>query len=313
MPRLREVFMAIYILKRLGVMLAVLTVTSIIAFLLLHLTGDPAATMAGDGASPEDVRVIRETYGFNRPLPIQYLEWVRGIFAGDFGRSYYLRRDVAELLPERLAVTATLGVSALTFALVLSITLGVAAALRPNTIIDRFALWLAVAGQAMPSFLVAIGLMYIFGVWLRVLPISGGDTWQHYILPVVALGYYATPSIMRLTRSGMMEALQSDHVRTARAYGLSRWRVVLRHALRHAIAPIVSIAAVEMGFMLGGSIIIESVFSLKGIGYLAWESIQRADIQVIQAILLVIAAAYAILTLVADLVNAALDPRIRVS
>jgi len=118
---------------------------------------------------------------------------------------------------------------------------------------------------------------------------------------------------MRLTRSGMMEALQSDHVRTARAYGLSRWRVVLRHALRHAIAPIVSIAAVEMGFMLGGSIIIESVFSLKGIGYLAWESIQRADIQVIQAILLVIAAAYAILTLVADLVNAALDPRIRVS
>ena len=132
-------------------------------------------------------------------------------------------------------------------------------------------------------------------------------------MPSVALGYYATPAIMRLTRSGMLDVMQADHVRTARAYGLTPWRVVVRHGLRHAIVPVVSLAAVQLGFMLGGSIIIESIFSLKGIGHLAWESIQRADIEVIQAILLLIAVAYAILTLVADLLNAALDPRIRIS
>jgi peptide/nickel transport system permease protein len=147
---------------------------------------------------------------------------------------------------------------------------------------------------------------------LRWLPVSGDATWQHFILPAVALGYYATPAIMRLTRSGMMETLQSDHVRTARAFGLSPWSVVIRHGLRHAIIPVVSLAAVQLGFMLGGSIVIETVFSLRGVGYLAWQSIQRADIEVIQAILLIVAATYALLTLLADILNAALDPRIRV-
>ena len=187
------------------------------------------------------------------------------------------------------------------------------AALRPNTVIDRISLWLAVAGQALPSFLFALGLMYLFGVYLRWLPISGDSTWAHFIMPSVALGYYATPAIMRLTRSGMLDVMQADHVRTARAYGLTPWRVVVRHGLRHAIVPVVSLAAVQLGFMLGGSIVIETIFSLKGIGHLAWESIQRADIEVIQAILLLITVAYAILTLVADLLNAALDPRIRIS
>ena len=305
--------MFIYLLKRLLMTILVIAVTSVIAFLLVHLSGDPAAAMAGEGASPADIASVRETFGFDRPIVFQYLEWVGRILSGELGRSYYLRMDVSDILADHLPVTATLGVMALSFALLLSIPLGVAAALRPNTIIDRVALWLAVAGQALPSFLFALGLMYLFGVYLRVLPISGGTTWAHYIMPSIALGYYATPAIMRLTRSGMMDVLQSDHVRTAKAYGLSSWRVVIRHGLRHAIVPVVSLAAVQLGFMLGGSIIIESIFSLKGIGYLAWESIQRADIEVIQAILLVIATAYAVLTLLADLLNAALDPRIRIS
>ena len=176
-----------------------------------------------------------------------------------------------------------LGVLALGFALALSIPLGVVAAPRPNTMIDRLALWIAVAGQALPSFLFALGLIYVFGVLLR-WPQSPVTRLGALILPAVALGYYATPAIMRLTRSGMIETLQSDHVRTARAFGLSRWRVVVRHGLRHAIIPVVSLAAVQLGFMLGGSIVIETVFSLKGLGYLAWQSIQRADIEVIQAI-----------------------------
>lgn len=305
--------MILFIAKRLALTVLVVFVTSIIAFLLVHLSGDPATAMAGEGATDSDIAAIRTLYGFDRPLVVQYFDWVGRVLQGDFGRSYYLRMDVATVLSEHIPVTAKLGVFALTFALLLAIPLGVIAALRPNTMIDRFALWLAVAGQALPSFLFALGLMYLLGVYFRVLPISGGSTLLHFVMPSIALGYYATPAIMRLTRSGMMDVMQSDHVRTARAYGLSPWRVVIRHGLRHAIIPVVSLAAVQLGFMLGGSIVIETIFSLKGLGYLAWESIQRSDIEVIQAILLVIATAYAVLTLVADLLNAALDPRIRIA
>ncbi len=304
--------MLIFIVKRLLVTVMVIAVTSMVAFSLVHLSGDPAVAMAGENASAEDVASIRKIYGFDRPIVEQYLTWLGRFIAGDFGRSHYLRLGVGAVLAEHMPVTATLGVLALAFALALSIPLGVLAALRPNTLVDRIALWIAVAGQALPSFLFALGLIYVFGVLLRWLPVSGDATLLHFVLPAVALGYYATPAIMRLTRSGMMEALQSDHVRTARAFGLSRWRVVIRHGLRHAIIPVVSLAAVQLGYMLGGSIVIETVFSLKGVGYLAWQSIQRADIEVIQAILLVIATLYALLTLVADILNAALDPRIRV-
>lgn len=305
--------MILFIAKRLALTCLVVFVTSIVAFMLVHLSGDPATAMAGEGATQKDIDAIRQAYGFDRPMVEQYVSWIGRVLGGDFGRSFYLRQDVAEVLGKHIPVTATLGIMALTFALLLSIPLGVIAAMRPNTLIDRFALWLAVAGQALPSFLFALGLMYVFGVYYRLLPISGDSTIWHYILPSAALGYYATPAIMRLTRSGMMDVLQSDHVRTARAYGLSPWRVVVRHALRHAVIPVVSLAAVQLGFMLGGSIVIETIFSLKGLGYLAWESIQRSDIEVIQAILLVISVTYAILTLVADLINAALDPRIRIS
>jgi len=305
--------MAYFILKRLCVTFLVIAVTSVVAFLLVHLSGDPAAAMAGEGATESDIAAVRQLYGFDRPLIVQYFDWIGRVLQGEFGRSYYLRMDVSDILAEHMPVTATLGVLALSFAMLLSIPLGVLAALNPNTLIDRIALWLAVAGQALPSFVFALGLMYLFGVYFRLLPISGGATWAHFIMPAVALGYYATPAIMRLTRSGMMDVLQSDHVRTARAYGLAPWRVVIRHGLRHAIIPVVSLAAVQLGFMLGGSIVIETIFSLKGLGYLAWESIQRADIEVIQAILLVIATTYAFLTLFADLLNAALDPRIRMS
>ncbi|MEB8386576.1 ABC transporter permease [Rhodobacteraceae bacterium KMM 6894] len=305
--------MLIYLAKRLFMTVLVIAVTSVIAFLLVHLSGDPAAAMAGEGATQADIEAVRVTYGFDRPIYAQYLDWAGRVLGGDLGRSTYLRADVTDVLATHIPVTATLGACALLFALGLSIPLGVFAALRPNTIIDRLSLWVAVAGQALPSFLFALGLIYLFGLYLRWLPISGSDSWLNYLMPSVALGYYATPAIMRLTRSGMLDVLQSDHVRTARAYGLSPWRVVIRHGLRHAVVPVVSLAAVQLGFMLGGSIVIETIFSLKGIGHLAWESIQRADIEVIQAILLVIATAYAVLTLLADLLNAALDPRIRIS
>lgn len=299
------------VIRRLAVSALVVVVVSIIAFSLVYLSGDPAVAMAGENASPSDIEAIRVDYGFDRPLYAQYGSWVDNVLHGNLGRSYFLRAPVSQIIAQHFPITATLGVSALLFALLLSIPLGVLAALRPNTLIDRIALAIAVAGQAMPSFLFGLALIYIFGVKLGWLPFSGTSSWRSYILPAIALGYYATPVIMRLTRSGMLDALQSDHVRTARAYGLSTWRVVIRHALRHAIMPVLALSAVQLGFMLGGSIIIETVFSMKGLGYLAWTSIQRSDLQVIQAILLIIACLYALLTLLADLLNAYLDPRLR--
>lgn len=300
-----------FIIKRLAVSVLVIVVVSVVAFSLVYLSGDPAAAMAGEGATQADVAAVRVTYGFDRPMYVQYGSWLSGVLHGDFGRSYYLRQPVSYILEQHFPITAKLGLSALAFALLLSIPLGVCAALRPNTLIDRIALAIAVAGQAMPSFLFGLGLIYVFGVKLGWLPFSGSSSWRNFILPAISLGYYATPVIMRLTRSGMIEALQSNHVRTAKAYGLSNWRIVIKHSLRHAIMPVLALSAVQLGFMLGGSIIIETVFSMKGLGYLAWMSIQRSDLQVIQAILLVIATLYALLTLLADLLNAALDPRLR--
>lgn len=303
--------MLMLILRRLAISALVLAVVSVIAFSLVYLSGDPATAMAGEGATPQDIQSIRAAYGFDRPIYEQYETWLNSAVHGDFGESYYLRERVSDVLLQHFPVTAQLGLMAIAFAMLLSIPLGVLAALRPNSLIDRVALTIAVAGQAMPSFLVGLGLIYVFGVWLGWMPISGASSWKHFIMPSVALGYYATPVMMRLTRSGMLDALQSDHVRTARAYGLSSWRVVVKHALRHAILPVLALSAVQLGFMLGGSIIIETVFSMKGLGYLAWTSIQRSDLQVVQAILLVIATIYAVLTLLADLLNAFLDPRLR--
>jgi len=300
-----------YLVQRLLLTLLVLLATSMLAFSLTHLAGDPAAAVAGAGASPADIEAARTLYGFDQPIWQQYLTWIGRAAGGDFGRSIYLRLPVVEVLLEYAPVTVALGLVSLVFALALSLPMGVLAALRPNPALDRVALGIAVTGQAIPSFLFALFLIYLFGVLLRWLPVSGGTDFTHLLLPAAALGYSAIPALMRLTRAGMLDALQSDHLRTARAYGLSPWRVVVRHGLRHAIVPVVSLAAVQLGFMLGGSIVIESTFALKGLGYLAWQSIQRADLWVIQAILLVVAVVYALLTLGADLLNAALDPRLR--
>ena len=305
--------MLLYALKRFGVAILVAISVSIVTFSLLHVSGDPAAAMAGESASEEDIEYVRKHYGFDRPLPVQYVDWASKAIQGDFGQSIYLKRPVSGILAERAPVTMTLGALSLTFALVLAIPLGVLAAMFPNTIIDRFALTIAVIGQALPNFFFALIMIILFGVWLRWLPISGHASWLNFIMPSIALGYYATPAIMRLTRAGMMDVLSSDYIRTARAKGLKPRVVLFKHALRNAIIPVVSFSAVQLGFMLGGSIIIESIFSLNGLGSLAWQSIQRSDFEVMQAIVLTIACFYILLTFLADLLNAYLDPRIRVA
>ena len=304
--------MLIYTLKRLGLAVLVMLTVSLISFMLTRVSGDPAIALAGEGASHEEIEFVRQQYGFDRPLIVQYVEWIGRAVRGDLGESPYLNQPVTEMIRERIGVTMTLGVCALMFAIILAIPLGILAAIRPNTWIDRIALTLSVLGQAMPSFWFGLIMIIIFGVMLRWLPISGSDTPLHFVMPTIALGYYATPAFMRLTRSGMLEVLASDHIRTARAKGLRWGKILFKHALRNAIIPVVALAAVQLGFMLGGSIIIESVFALHGIGHLAWVSISRSDLPVVQAIVLLLAMIYVVLTFLGDILNAFLDPRIRV-
>ncbi len=269
--------MLLYTFKRLLLALVVAVSVSMISFGLLYMTSDPAVAMAGETASDADIVAIRKLYGFDRPIPVQYFDWMSRAVRGDLGESYYFETPVSKLIFSRLSTTMGLGASAILFAVFLSVPLGVAAAIRPNSLIDRFALFLSVMGQALPSFWLALVLIVFFAVDLGWLPVSGSDTWRHFIMPTVVLGYYAAPAIMRLTRTGMLEVLAADYIRTARAKGVHPMRVLFKHALRNAVIPVVSLSAVQFGFMLGGSIVVETVFALHGVGFLAWE-IGRAHV-----------------------------------
>ena len=300
-----------YTLKRLALALLVGLSVSVIAFGLVRLSGDVATAIAGEAATQADIEAVRDKYGLDRPLPVQYFEWLRNSVRGDLGLSLYFQTPARDVILDRLPTTLLLGFLALGFAVVVAIPLGILAALRPNTWVDRLCLTIAVLGQAMPSFWFALLMMLFFGVKMRWLPISGTETWAHFVMPSIALGYYAMPAIMRLTRAGMLDVLSSDYVRTARAKGLDTHVVLLKHALRNALIPVVSLTAVQLGFMLGGSVIIESIFTMHGVGHLALLSVQRADFPVVQGIVLILAVIYILLTLFADLLNGWLDPRIR--
>jgi peptide/nickel transport system permease protein len=302
-----------YILKRLGLALLVALAVSVIAFLLLRLSGDPAIALAGEGARQADIELIRRTYGFDRPLAVQYADWLWRIVRGDLGESIYFKTAVGPLIASKLATTLLLGVAALAFALIVSVPLGVLAAIYRNSWIDRTCLAVAVLGQALPNFFFALVLVMLFSLRLGALPVSGSDTWLHFVMPTIALGYYVAPAFMRLIRAGMIEVLGADYVRTARAYGLPAYRVIFKHALRNAIVPVVALTAVQLGFLLGGSVVIETIFALDGLGYLAYQSITFKDYPVTQIIVLLLSVIYVLLTLAADIANAWLDPRMRVA
>ena len=304
--------MLVYSVKRFGLAILVALAVSFISFGLLYLSGDPAVAIAGETASAQDIEAIREFYGFDQPIYLQYVDWLTQALSGNLGYSFYFKSPVVDIIAGRLSVTMTLGICSIIFAIVLAVPLGVIAAIRPNSLIDRFALLLSVVGQAMPSFWFALVLIVILNVQLGLLPTSGADSWRHFIMPTIVLGYYATPAIMRLTRTGMLEVLSTDYIRTARAKGLRPPVVLFKHALRNAIIPVVSLAAVQFGFMLGGSIVVETIFALNGAGHLAWESINRNDLPTVQAVILVFAMIYIVLTFLSDLLNAWLDPRVRV-
>ncbi|WP_136684185.1 ABC transporter permease [Falsirhodobacter xinxiangensis] len=303
--------MLIYILKRLGLALIVALTVSVIAFALLRASGDIATALAGEGATPESIAVIRQTYGLDRPIPVQYLSWLWDVARGDFGQSYFFRTDVAGLIFGKIGNTLILGAASLAIALALSIPLGVLAAIYSGSIIDRAVTMFSLMGQALPSFFLALALIMVFAINLRMFPASGADSWRNFVLPALTLGYYITPPFMRLVRAGMIDALNTDYVRTARAKGLPARRVVFKHALRNALVPVVGLVAVQLGLLMGGSVVVESIFALDGLGYLAYQSISYRDFPVLQGVVLLLSLAYVVLTLLSDIINAWLDPRLR--
>lgn len=305
--------MLFYMIKRLGLALLVALTVSFLAYMLVFLSGDPALALAGEGARQADIDMVRKTYGLDRPVVVQYADWLSKLLRGNLGMSVYFKTEVGPLVFDKLKTTLLLGVYSLAVALVISVPLGVLAAIYKNSWIDRLCLAVAVLGQALPNFFFALLLIMLFSISLHWLPVSGSDSWQHFVMPAVALGYYAAPAFMRLIRAGMIEVLDADYIRTARAKGLPPTTVIFKHALRNAIVPVVALAAVQLGYLLGGSVVIETIFALDGLGYLAYQSITYKDFPVMQIIVLLLSVIYVLLTLASDIANAWLDPRIRVA
>lgn len=292
-------------------MLAVAATLSFVAFFLLNAAVDPATAIAGEEASALEIQQIQEKYGFDRPIMERYVSWLGNMAHGDFGESYYWHKPVSELILDRLPVTITLALLSLSFTIAIAIPLGCAAALNPNTWIDRVALSIAVSAQAIPNFWLGLIMIILLAVMFPIFPVSGDKTLLHFALPAFVLGTSSVPPVMRLMRTGLLDVMSSDYIRTAKSKGFSGSKLLVRHAMRNALLPVVSVLAVQLGHKFGGSVVTESVFAINGLGRLALESILGADIPTVQMLVFVFAATFLLLNLLADTLNAYLDPRLR--
>ncbi|HEU5193686.1 MAG TPA: nickel ABC transporter permease [Methylomirabilota bacterium] len=305
--------MKTFLLRRLWQSLVVLLGVSFVVFLILHLTGDPALVLLSPEATAEDVRRFREAMGFNDPFLVQYWRFLTGALRGDFGQSVRHGEPAFGLVVERLPATFELAGAALLLALVLSIPVGIVSAVRRNTVLDYVSTVVALLGQSMPTFWLGIMLILLLSVQLQWLPSSGRGGWEHLILPAVTLGLFTTARITRLTRSGMLEVLNQDYIRTARAKGVSNPPVVWKHALKNAAIPIVTIVGIELGTLLGGSVITETIFAWPGVGRLSVQAINNRDYPVVQASVFLLATTFVVVNLLVDVVYTYLDPRIRLT
>jgi peptide/nickel transport system permease protein len=300
-----------YILYRLFQALIVIWGISLITFSLLHLFRDPALILLPPEATKEDVALLRKEMGLDQPLPVQYFKFLAGMARGDFGMSFVSRRPALSLVLERMPMTLWLAASGLLLAMILSIPLGVLAAVRRNQIHDHSASVLAVVGQAMPLFWLDIMLIIIFAVKLRLLPASGAGSFSHIILPASGIAVSLLPIFMRLTRSRMIEILSQDYIRTARAKGLGERAVLFRHALRNALIPVITILGFQFGMLLGGAVITETIFAWPGVASLVVESIFNSDFPVVQAAVALFAILIVLANLITDITIAWLDPKVR--
>ncbi len=312
--------MLTYIIRRLLILVVVVFAVTIIAFSMVHLTpGDPARIVAGINASQEDIDRISEKLGLNKPLYVQYLDYMTGLIRGDFGTSIRTGRSVAEQLFTRYPATFELAVGGMLIALSISIVGGVVAATHHNTIIDNLTMIGALFGVSMPSFWRGLMLMFLFSLFLGWLPVSGrGDpftlNWiRHLILPAVTLGIGTAAYLVRLVRSNMLEILNEEYIETARSKGLRETYVIYRHALKNALIPIITMAGMQFGYLLGGTVVIETVFAWPGLGRYMINSIFARDFPAVQGTILMLAVTFALVNLLVDLAYAFLDPRIRYS
>ena len=303
--------MSVYLLRRLGQSVLVLLGVSFVVFLILYLTGDPALLLLPPDATADDIREFRERMGFNDPFIVQYGRFLAGALRGDFGQSVRHGEPAFHLVVERLPATFELAGAALLVALLLAIPAGVVSAVRRNTLVDYVATVVALLGQSMPTFWLGIMLILVFSVQFNLLPSSGRGDLQHLVLPAVTLGLFTTARITRLTRSGMLEVLNQDYIRTARAKGVSGRPIVWKHAFKNAAIPVVTIVGIELGTLLGGSVITETIFAWPGVGRLSVQAINNRDYPVVQAAVFLLASTFVLVNLVVDLLYTYLDPRIR--
>ena len=284
---------------------------SLAVFLMIHLIpGDPAALIAGADATRADVENVRHALGLDRPLPAQYAAFVGKALTGDFGNSFRTGRPVLDEIMPRYANTVVLGAIALTIAILIGMASGIVSAVRRHTIFDNAALLLSLAGVSMPTFFLGLLLMLIFSVWLGWLPLSGKDTWLHYILPAITLSTASIAIISRVMHASLIEVLSEDYVRTARAKGQREALVIWRHAVRNALIPVVTVAGLQLGYLLGGAVVTETVFAWPGLGRLLVQSILARDFPVVQASVLLLATTFVVINLLTDLIYGLLDPRI---
>lgn len=304
--------MAAYIARRLLQTVVILLGISFVTFVLLYLIpADPARQIAGRSATAQTVENIREQLGLNLPFYEQYLRYVTGLVQGDFGRSYLQKTEVATLIASRLPASLVLMAGAITCELIFGLTMGIVAALRRGSRTDDTLMIASFVGVSAPQFVIGILLLYVFAVKLGWFPIGGYGTFAHLVLPSVTLGFLGAGWYSRMMRSSLIEVMRQDFIRTARATGAGRAKVLFRHAMPNAILPVIAMIGIDIGLFMSGIVVVESVFGWPGIGQLAWQAIQRVDIPIIMSVTLVSAFAIVLGNLLADLITPLIDPRIK--
>ncbi len=303
--------MTALLIRRLVRLLVVAAGVSLITFAILQASGDPVALMMPE-APEADRAKLREAMGFNAPLAVQFARFFRETARGNFGNSFFHRTPALGLVLERMPTTLTLTVLAMAAALAVALPVGILSAVRRRSLLDHLATIVVFLGQSMPVFWTGIMLMLLFAVEWRVLPVSGWDGWAAVVLPSLTLGTFSAPLLMRIVRSSMLEVVNLDYVRTARAKGVSEWFVICRHALRNAALPLVTVAGLQFGLLLGGAVITETVFAVPGVGRLIVRAIQQLDFPVVQAGVFVLAMVVVTVNFVVDILYVYLNPQVRV-
>jgi ABC-type dipeptide/oligopeptide/nickel transport system permease component len=303
--------MAKFIIRRLVYSAITLVFLSLTVFTIVRLSGDPARLLAGQEASAEDIAAVRADLGLDRPLPVQYATFLGDAVRGDFGQSFNFRVPVRELYFDRLPFSLQLAGAAFLISIVIGIPAGIVSVVRPRSWLNAVAKLVGLAGMAIPNFVIALVLMYILSVQLKLLPTSGSGSWKQLIMPAISLGWYFAASMMRLVRSSLLDIAGSDYVKLARLKGMPERVVVLKHAFKNALLPVLTLAGVNFVVMVNAAVVVESIFSWPGIGDLVKQGIDQRDFPLVQGVVLLAAAMVVFVNLVVDIAYAWVDPRIR--